>query len=220
MDDDKLFQYLISRIQVRETSTLTVAAIASSASLILMGLFGTESGLINAISLIGFLSPIIGFLYFEITFATQQSWDYDSIREIIDKEATQFKEDKRNKIIIGKNRTEVLPKQALWRILLALPVIGWFSLLSKDLNLIILIILISACVISFLIYRIERKKDKVTEKSKKSPLPISKAHEKVREFSTKITFYVGLGFLASSIGWFFLTILLSWIMNAKNELNP
>jgi len=94
VDDAKLFQYLVSRVQVRETATLTLTTIASSASLILFGLFfsfgfsGTDQEIVR---FIGIISPILGFAYFEIVFATQQSWDYHEISEMIKKDSKRKK---------------------------------------------------------------------------------------------------------------------------------
>ena len=166
MTDEKLFQYLVSRVQVRESSTLTVAAIASSASIILLGLYFSPELLSeqmtqerNIIFWVGILSPIIGFSYFEITFGTQQSWDYNRINKII-REETKLTKDELNKIIFGNNRALVIFKPCLWRILLSIPIISWLSL---DINLgwFMLLIIMNGLAIFLLIYRIELNKDKV-----------------------------------------------------------
>ena len=88
MTEENLFNYLVSRVQTRETSTLSVAAIASSASLILFALYFSDTisyDAKNVIWWLGLLLPILGFAYFEVTFATQQSWDYDNITKLIKK---------------------------------------------------------------------------------------------------------------------------------------
>jgi len=172
MTDEKLFQYLISRVQVRETSTLTVAAIASSASIILLGLYfspglgGELAQYRNIIFWAGILSPIIGFSYFEIIFATNQSWDYDNINKMIRKESKRPK-DELDEIIFGKNRALTIFKPALWRVLLSIPIISWLSLVINP-GLFLLLIIMSGLAISLLICRIESIKDKIiNEKFKK-----------------------------------------------------
>lgn len=170
MTDEKLFQYLVSRVQVRETSTLTVAAIASSASIILLGLYFSPSLLDeemtqerNIIFWVGILSPIIGFSYFEIIFATQQSWDYNTINKMI-REETKLSKYELHKIIFGNKRSLVIFKPSLWRVLLSIPIISWLSL---DINLgwFILLIIMNGLAISLLIYRIELNKDKLIKEA-------------------------------------------------------
>ena len=135
MDNEKLFQYLVSRVQVRESSTLTIASIASSASIILWGLYlsliysDIEIDLEFA-RVVGIILPILGYAYFEISFTTQQRWDYDEITRMIKEDTPSDKQDDLKKIIFGQNRDLVIPKMVIWRILLALPIIGWCSTLG------------------------------------------------------------------------------------------
>ena len=86
--DDRLFLYLISRIQTREISTHTVAVISSSASLILFVFYFSNANDEFSIRLLGIVLPIIGFAYFEVVFGTQQRWDFQNIREFVNKEST------------------------------------------------------------------------------------------------------------------------------------
>lgn len=167
MDDEKLFQYLVSRVQLRETSTLTVASIASSSSLILLGLF--FSSVLPDINkevfrLIGIFTPILGFAYFEIIFATQQSWDYHEITMMIRKNSKRGK-DNLDKIIYGKIPILVIPKGILWRVLLSLPIIGWASIDGNNDHIVISIVL-TIIVISLLVLRVELKKRDEKSKSK------------------------------------------------------
>lgn len=160
MSDEKLFHYLVSRIQTREISTHTVAIIASSASLILFVLFFSDNlsdAEELAIRLLGIILPMIGFAYFEVVFGTQQRWDYENIREFINKESTLPKE-KINEIIFGKSRLKVLPKMALWRILLSIPIVIWITF-DQELEWIILTIVYTAEVIAILMVIVERNKD-------------------------------------------------------------
>lgn len=161
MSDEKLFQYLVSRIQTRETSTHTVATIASSASLILFVLFFSDN-LSDVeeltIRLLGIILPIIGFAYFEVVFGTQQRWDYENLREIINKESTTFSKEKIDEIIFGKNRLQVLPKMTLWRILLSLPIVIWITF-DQKLEWIILAIAITGVIIAILMKIVERSKN-------------------------------------------------------------
>jgi len=167
MTDEKLFHYLVSRVHTRETSTLTISAIASSASIILFGLYFSDltDQEKNIIFWIGILSPIIGFSYYEITFGTQQSWDYDNINKIIDDENTTHEKDELNEIIYGKKRAQAIPKQVLWRILLAIPIVGWLSL-TVELGWYLLIIITTGVTITLMTYRGEAiKNKKIAEQS-------------------------------------------------------
>ena len=166
MFDDKLFHYLVSRVHTREISTHTMASIASSTSLVLLVLFLSD-GIIDkdndVIRWIGLLSPIIGFSYFEITFATQQNWDYHEISDMIKKDSSRDR-DELNKIIYGKSDSLVIPKMLLWRILLILPFIGWLSI-GQESSTIVIIILIISIAIFLLILRVQLKKRNEKAKS-------------------------------------------------------
>ena len=159
MTDKKLFQYLVSRVQVRETSTLTIATITSSASLILLGLFFSPALTQldkEIIRWIGIFTPILGLAYFEITFATQQTWDYHEITEMIKKNSKR-KKDELAKIIYSKNTILAIPKGIIWRVLLSLPIMGWFSIGGEISHIVISIFVISLAIF-FLILRLELKK--------------------------------------------------------------
>ena len=159
MTDEKLFQYLVSRVHVRETSTLTIASIASSASLILLGLFLSPDLLKidkEVIRWIGIITPILGLAYFEITFATQQTWDFHEINEMIKKDSKREK-DELAKIIYAKNTKLAILKGTIWRVLLSLPIMGWFSI-GGDISHIVLSIFLIGLAIFFLILRLELKK--------------------------------------------------------------
>ena len=169
MSDDKLFQYLVSRVQTRETSTHAVASIASSTSLVLFGLFFSFTLPMpdkDIMKWIGIVSPIIGFAYFEITFATQQSWDYNKITKIIKKDYPEYQQDEINKIIFGEKDNFAIPKMMLWRILLILPFIGWMSIGREPFE-VMLIIIYTGLSIYFLILRVQLKKQK--ERTKNNP---------------------------------------------------
>jgi hypothetical protein len=150
--DDKLFQYLVSRVQTRETSTHAIASISSSASLVLLGLFFSDNffGVDDTVFWIGTLAPIFGLLYFEFTFATQQTWDYSEINKII------FKESKRDKvelgkIIYGRNKIFTYPKGLLWRILLILPFIGWISVGKEVYEIVVILFCVSLSLFGLMI---------------------------------------------------------------------
>ena len=130
MAEDKLFQFLVSRVNVRETSTLTVASITSSASVILWGLYlqlFDKYVDLEFVRVFGIILPILGYAYFETTFATQQRWDFDEINKMIKNDTEPDKYDNLKKIIGGQNKNFVLPKIIIWKILLVLPIIGWCS---------------------------------------------------------------------------------------------
>jgi len=79
--DPKLFNLLVARTQTRETSTLAVTIIATSASLILLGFVCQVNGdprYLLAAAGIGY--PILGMIFFEFTYRTIQKHDWDLIR--------------------------------------------------------------------------------------------------------------------------------------------
>jgi len=163
MSDEKLFHYLVSRIQTRETSTHTVAIIASSASFLLFVLYFSENFSPTVIQevgirLLGIILPLIGFSYFEIVFGTQQRWDYENLIKIIEQEKSAFSQYKFNEIIFGKKRTLVLPKMALWRILLSIPIVIWITF-EMELEWIILTSIYAVEAIVFLMIIVEQKKN-------------------------------------------------------------
>ena len=168
MTEENLFNYLVSRVHTRETSTLSVAAIASTASLILLALYFSATitdDEKNVIWWLGIILPIIGFAYFEMTFATQQSWDYDNITKLI-KKNNDIKEQEINRIIFGEKRSLVLPKEIIWRVLLVLPIIGWLSLYENQ-KYILEIVVVIVVIIGLLVLRIELKKNKIDKVLKK-----------------------------------------------------
>ncbi|HSB49810.1 MAG TPA: hypothetical protein VLC72_00570 [Nitrosopumilaceae archaeon] len=88
MSDDKLFDFIVARSKTRETSTLTIATIAASASLILLALYfqpviQTNENYSNLIRIMGILFPVIGIAYNEVTSRTIQDADQIWIRNKI-----------------------------------------------------------------------------------------------------------------------------------------
>jgi len=163
MSDEKLFHYLASRIQTRETSIHTIAIITSSASLLLFVLYfsGDFSSTIQdevIVRLLGILLPLIGFSYFEVVFGTQQRWDYENLKKIIDKDKSAFTQSEVDEIIFGKSRALVLPKMALWRILLALPLVIWITF-DQELGWRILTLVCAGVIIVLLMAKVERGKN-------------------------------------------------------------
>ena len=82
MSDDRRFDYLLTRIRTRESSTLVIATVASSASLILFGI-GYKSPLpYPVLEVAGWGIPLLGVLYRELTSLTNQA-DENEVRNLL-----------------------------------------------------------------------------------------------------------------------------------------
>jgi len=126
VSDENLFDFMVARSQARQTNTLAIASIASSASLVLFILnFQGPKPLEDSIFVLGVLFPLLGFAYYEIKQKTIQNSDFSWILKKIDEQTPNNEKEKVKKIILGP------PYQGeatgiCWRILLILPVLGWF----------------------------------------------------------------------------------------------
>jgi len=84
--DDKLADLLLARINTRETSTLTIVTVTSSASLVLLGLAGVSgSGIVLVhpwLRLGAFAFAMFGILYREITILTIDFRDLKELYEL------------------------------------------------------------------------------------------------------------------------------------------
>jgi len=123
--EDKVFDHLVTRTQTRETSTLTITTIASSASLVLIGLFCyINSDLRLLFGIMGFLYPLVGITYREITYWTIQKDDYSEIKKRIPEKDRHVIDNKHG----GKRR------RILFYSLTGIPVVGWIIILSNIQN--------------------------------------------------------------------------------------
>ncbi len=80
---NRKFQFLLNSVTIRESSTLVVATVASSASLILLG-FGPGGNLAGVIGLAGLLVPILGLFFREITIWTRDRVDFEEIYAMLE----------------------------------------------------------------------------------------------------------------------------------------
>lgn len=122
MSDDKIFDLLVSRTLTRETSTLAIIIVSSSASLILLPLFcqsGSELKLLFGIMAITF--PILGILFREVTYRTIQNDDYNEIRK-------RVKNPNDYEIIRNKHGNKA--RRVLFYCIILLPITGWIIILS------------------------------------------------------------------------------------------
>ncbi|MGD0176672.1 MAG: hypothetical protein ABSC50_07600 [Candidatus Bathyarchaeia archaeon] len=91
--DDKLADLLVARISTRETSTLTVATVTSSASLVLLGLAGVPnpSAPHPWLRLGAFAFAMLGILYREITILTIDLRDWKRLYELVPQLKQEFR---------------------------------------------------------------------------------------------------------------------------------
>ena len=83
---DRRFQELISQLSTRESSTLVVATVASSASLVLLGIGTGQEPLAHFWA--GFLFPVGGEIYRELTIFTIDRSDSLELANLSQKEST------------------------------------------------------------------------------------------------------------------------------------
>jgi hypothetical protein len=124
---DNRFQGLLSELNTRENSTLALATLASSASLVLLGLVANPSATIGRgfLEKLGMLFPLLGILYREVTIFTIDRADYSDLRAILSDIGFA-----RNK---GKLKsTAKLVRRFIVRILLVLPLFIWLTYTVLD----------------------------------------------------------------------------------------
>ncbi len=139
MTDEKLFQFLVARLQARETASLATATIAASASLVLLALYFQSPEKHFAIFLMGFVFPAVGIIYNEITNRGIHKADHLMIRRIIKDDS---KSDRDTEAIL------TITKWRRWRLFFArflffTPIFGWSVMIpevfdiSENVNIII-----------------------------------------------------------------------------------
>jgi hypothetical protein len=130
--DHKKFDYILARSRTRESSTLTIATVASSASLVLIALYiqaeveDSEGKLEKYKGLIqgmGLLFPIIGILYREVTARTHKK-DEDFLKE----QALSWNDPLAN--------THDTRRTIILRILLLTPIPAWFFVMANTTSVI------------------------------------------------------------------------------------
>lgn len=79
-NEERRFQELLSKVTARESSTLVVATVASSASLVLLGFTISHESLLYWS---GVFFPIGGFAYRELTIFYVDRYDYEELRQLV-----------------------------------------------------------------------------------------------------------------------------------------
>jgi len=129
MSEKNLFNFIVSRVHARETSTLTIATVTASASLVLFALVIqneiNSEDIRDVIHFLGFLSAIIGFFYYQITQFTIQTKDFEWIRNtILEKIETTERKKEVEKLILGPTHQRV-PRAFSFQLFLISPLFGW-----------------------------------------------------------------------------------------------
>ena len=152
----KLYDTLLARKETRTTSTLTIATIASSASLLLFIFYfqapmiileDTQDGLEvipdslkkeikNIIPALGILFPIIGIFYHDITYRTITKFDNKilNILILIDSDINE-RDEIANKIIIYDKMRGY--RAFLLYFLLIIPILGWMFYFGSVIGIIL-----------------------------------------------------------------------------------
>lgn len=162
MVDDKLFNFLVSRVQSREAVSLSLATITSSASLILIAIFFTIEQEIQSLTIIlGILFPFIALMYIETTYRGVHVYDHEWIRKLIAEEHIHDKKNRHVKetediLLYTKNR---ILKIILVRLVFALPIFGWFFIIDHILNANYLFGIITSIISLGVIYALYSKKE-------------------------------------------------------------
>lgn len=143
MSYDKLYDQLLARKETRESSTLSLVTLASSASLILFIFFLNDEGEHRVlINILGILFPLIAIIYREINFYYIQAHDNTVLNAILLKEFDGTDEQKKEiKNVIQYKKYRRL-KKFLLRFLAVLPVLGWILVIDYTTGAIISFIII------------------------------------------------------------------------------
>jgi hypothetical protein len=110
---DQTAELVYSRLNTRENSTLTIATVASSASLVLIGLAKPTDSNYPLLAAGGVLFPLIGLLYREVTILTVDHSDLDLLGQWVHWWSPP---------ITAYNYL----RRMLLRLLLTMPVLVWF----------------------------------------------------------------------------------------------
>jgi len=146
---EKLLDLLERRARTRETSTLTIATVASSASLILLGVFFNipidDQYHRWLLGIMGFVFPLIGLAYREVTYYTIQEHDFNETKKIM-VEKFGMKEAKYNEIVKYQKGSWI--RGILFRSLVILPVLFWIFIASPS-NVFVSIIITFSLIVGF-----------------------------------------------------------------------
>lgn len=125
--DDKIFNYLSSRISSRESASIAVVGLASSSSLVFLGLIFSKDTFSWEFFSIGILFPALAFAYNEITNRGLHQDDQNIINTLIKKTDPEKWEQETKDIIINKNKRYL--RRILMRYAFLSPILGWFLIL-------------------------------------------------------------------------------------------
>jgi len=151
---DKLYDQLLARKESRESSTLTMVAIASSASLLLFIFYvgnldkiTPDLILSNIIQIIGIVFPLLGIFYREITFRSIQAHDNTILNAILLRDVPDVSQhDIIRDVVIKYERYRTI-RQILLYSLLMIPVLAWIFLydyfIGGIIDFIIILLIIS-----------------------------------------------------------------------------
>jgi len=119
MSSERKFQELLAEVTTRANTTLTIAVLASSASLVLFGIANRTNPDFELISSAGVLFPVLGVLYRELTILSIDTADLSDLASIRGFPATELA---RNKLLV---RAVGQFRRATLRILLIFPSALW-----------------------------------------------------------------------------------------------
>ncbi len=156
MSDDKMFDYVLARSRTRESSILTIATIASSASMVLLGLYLQElmrcgctlDAYYPWIHITGMTFATLGIAYSELTASyihrNDEDWPTVYANLCIQKNITAIGRDviRGSRVIHGQSREIENPlcyphahaqrlRKIILRALLVVPIIAWALLLHE-----------------------------------------------------------------------------------------
>ena len=169
MTDEKLFQFLISRVSTRESISLALSGLTSSASLVLIALFFLEKQELPILAIVlGLLFPLMAWIHIEISYHGIHKHDHKWIRQII-KENNDSNKDTEKILRYTKFRKVRL---VLIRFIFALPLFGWYfvlDIITKSNYILAIILSIITGVIILAIFRLDKIKD-LDEKEEQKPI--------------------------------------------------
>ena len=130
-NDDKLFQYILGRLQNRESASTTLTIIASSASLVFLSIILTKDSIqLFPYVVIGILFPTIGIIYNELTYRGIHTNDHYKIQKLIEKQYPDYKK-------ITDDDTHRKKRIFLMRLIFFMPIFAWLYVLE---NMVILVV--------------------------------------------------------------------------------
>lgn len=131
-DHDRLFNYLTARTSSRESASLALVGLASSSSLVFLGLISIKNNFYWEFFFIGILFPSLGFAYNEITNRGIHKDDQKVINNLIKStDENAWKEIEKVIINTKSRRTRMI----LMRFAFLSPTLGWLLTLPIQFEL-------------------------------------------------------------------------------------